>query len=248
VDYAGRQILGSRERQEDAFVFEPIEKRGYRSGFLIGALADGMGGLLSGDRAANTTVDTFIEYMKGPSEGEISLQMVRGLQAANKELFEIYEESDLSGSTLVGFCINENILYWVSVGDSLLFLYREATLIRLNEDHSAGAFFDRAVQAGTITHSDALSHPRRNALLSYIGGEVIESIDCNREGYPLKTKDIIIAASDGINSIVENGTLESCLKKNSNLSASTICEEILKSVESQKDPDQDNATVMIVKA
>ena len=240
-------MLGMRERQEDFFAFGSVEDENSEYEPLLAVLADGMGGLADGDRAAEQVVNSFLGYMGGCRKRQLVEHLENSAGVVNRELAEMYDGPTISGSTLVGFYVFEEKLYWVSVGDSLLFLYRDGNLTRLNVDHSMRALLEEAVSAGTMTRAEALSDPRRNALLSYLGGEEVESIDCNTGGYSLQTNDIVIAASDGLLNLAESGALKTHLDENTRHEATTICDGILKKVEVLKEDHQDNATLMLVK-
>mgnify|MGYP000095919914 CR=1 FL=1 len=59
-----------------------------------------------------------------------------------------HPETEGMGATLVVPCLVENRLYWISVGDSPLFLWRAGKLSQLNEDHSMAPQIDALVQRG----------------------------------------------------------------------------------------------------
>src|SRR6266478_1599824 len=110
TDFAGRQVAGSRESQDDYYGFCPLT-----------ADADGFDGLLL------VVVEAFIEnFCFG--RGGIPERLLSSLRASERRLLEEIVRQDESlremGSTLVGAVWTPGALQWVSVGDTGLYLYR----------------------------------------------------------------------------------------------------------------------------
>ena len=69
------------------------------------------------------------------------------------------------GATLIALIFHRDRLHWISVGDSPLWLWRDGTLTRLNEDHSLAPQIDWMVEQGQMAPSRP-RHPDRNCLTS----------------------------------------------------------------------------------
>ncbi|MEM1066405.1 MAG: protein phosphatase 2C domain-containing protein [Pseudomonadota bacterium] len=242
---------GDRDNQEDAVVADfPI---GETCGLAV--LADGMGGHGNGDIASSiVATEVFAELrvrrraFKG-RESEISNHLRQAADEANSAL-QLHVEANPKargmGTTLIATVLVGPHLYWLSVGDSPLYLYRKGEIERLNEDHSMAPHIDAMVASGQLSVELAENHPERNTLTSAISGEKIARIDCPEKPFALQESDILIVSSDGLQSL-RDGEINRILRRNRKRSSAEIAEELLDAVEALKMPGQDNTSVTVIK-
>lgn len=250
-DAASVLSLGQRDHQEDALASDfPI---GANFGFAV--LADGMGGHAAGDVASKIVVtEVFSELMFQSSDVEGMTADIGGVlrnaaYAANECVrahTETNPDTDGMGSTLLAPVIDNEKLYWISVGDSPLLLYRDGKLTQLNEDHSMAPQIDLMVAAGAITEDAALNHPDRNALTSVLFGDEIEAIDCRDEPFILADGDVLIASSDGLQ-FLDDREIIAILRNTLSKPAATIARALLDALENLDDPAQDNISFTVIK-
>lgn len=244
---ASAQIIGDRERQEDTLAVQTFAAdKGTHAGELILLLADGMGGYAGGDVASRLVVEYFSEAYT-ESAANIPEALRSSLNIANEQLANaVVETPELKGmgSTLIGCVINENHLYWISVGDSPLWIFRAGVLHRLNADHSMVPLLDDMVRTGTMNNEEALADFRRNVLRSAVIGKVIELVDLSKEPYPLQTGDIIILASDGVETLAED-ELAAVLRNPADQSLQSLTGNLMASIEAAGHRGQDNASVIL---
>ena len=206
---SGEQIRGDRNYQEDDFSLSllshgqepPDEDR------LLLVLADGMGGHAGGAVASETVVKAFQEGFSRDATG-IAERFSAGIDTANSAVKEKQQaDPNLSemGCTLVAALVVGSTLYWTSVGDSILWLYRHGHLQRLNADHSMKPLLLDLVELGRMTEEEALSDSRINQLRSAIFGEEVPLIDMNSDGFQLETGDLVLLASDGLETLSGKG-------------------------------------------
>ncbi len=254
--YAGRSDIGKRKRQEDAYgvkVFEhaqtltgegPGEARPVE---LIAVLADGMGGHAGGAIASELATSCFMSnYPK--INGPIDKRLLLSLDACNKDMAEgIKKDQSLQGMgcTLLGVAIDRHGVHWVSVGDSLLYLYHKEKLVKLNEDHSLAPIFDGLVANGEMTQNEAVHHPQRNMLRSAITGEDIKLVDLNREVVPLCKGDWLILASDGLGTL-QPSEMAATIARHSRASADQLAQALVAGVMKKARLEQDNVTVLAI--
>jgi serine/threonine protein phosphatase PrpC len=249
-DFAGRQHIGTREKQEDYYAFSDAsgskEPKGTR---MLIALGDGLGAHLGGNIASFTIVDEFLKAYKRGTLSE-AWRMRVALEAANDKLNEITMRLAMNtapmGSTFVGVSFTRQALHWISVGDSCLFLHRAGKLTRLNADHSLAPILDERMRRGELTSDEAAAHPDRHILQSACMGLPLTLVDARMEPYALKTGDILVAASDGILTL-EHQQLEEMLAFGRNTTAGKIADAIVFAVRCANHPRQDNVTVAVVK-
>lgn len=256
LDTACRAIVGARSRQEDNAALWPGDATFElgadwpqpQDGALLGVLADGMGGHVSGHVASETVCELFVRAFADAS-GDAREKLQRGLATANAGISKIVGENPAlagMGSTAVGFVIAEDALQWVSVGDSPMYLVRNGEIAMLNEDHSLAPALDQLVAEGKMSEAAAKLDPRRHMLRSAVTGDELDLIDVSDKPLPLVAGDIIVAASDGVLTL-EPDDIGRFVAGYADAPAAQIAEALIREVENQRAPGQDNTTVIIVK-
>jgi serine/threonine protein phosphatase PrpC len=249
-DFAGARIAGARPYQEDAQNFASLEEG--KSGevlTLLTVLADGMGGENAGNVASESVVNSMIAHcLQTPSPPSIPKMLRTGMQLANDHLLAQIQENpalDGMGCTLLATVVSEGSLYWISVGDSPLYLYRDGCLTQLNEDHSMMPLLLQQVEEGELDASELSTHPDRNVLRSAMTGDEIELVDCPSDAYPLMAGDILLVASDGLQTLDEKA-LERRLEWHQNLPADDIVSKLMAAVKKVNHPKQDNTSINVI--
>lgn len=235
---------GSRSRQEDDYgVFElPPE---LEAGDLLLVLADGMGGERGGARASALAVRSFIEAYDTASAAAIPNRLEQVLTRVNERIaWDAASDPDGlqgMGCTLLAVVLAEEGLYWISVGDSPLWLWRRGRLIRLNQDHAYRSILAHQVYNGEISAAEAAGHPDRNALISAVTGAELELVDLPRQVYPLQPGDQILLASDGLLTLEERDIAAILSRTHPDRSP---CPPLLAAVAEHHNLHQDNVTVL----
>lgn len=250
-DVASGISQGARSYQEDAITADfPV---GAEAGFVV--LADGMGGHAAGDVASKivlTEVYSELKFHFADVEAFESRapEILRGVvDLANETLRQhsrTHPETEGMGATLVVPALLENRLWWISVGDSPLFLFRNGKLVQLNEDHSMAPQIDMMVQAGLLDAETAATHPDRNCLVSVLMGAKIARIDCPAKPFELMAGDIVVCSSDGLQYLT-NAQIEKLLARYRKARSTEIAERLLEELGRLGDPDQDNISFTVIK-
>lgn len=242
---SGKQSLGDREAQEDAFRIVRQSEQDPNSDILL-LLADGMGGHVGGEIASNLALEAFERHFASVSTNpKPRLRLKESLLAANAAIAtRIKENPQLSGMgcTLVGALKLGDRLIWVSVGDSVLFMLRGKRLLRLNADHSLYGELLEMVNQGKITQAEADTNPRRNALRSAVMGDQLSLIDLNATA--LEPGDIILLASDGLETLSDKH-IQKILTADAKADIRSLTSDLLNAVEAKAKPKQDNSTVVL---
>lgn len=250
-DVASAISIGNRERQEDALAAN--FSVGTEFGFAV--LADGMGGHAAGDRASGITVTEVFSELKMLSEDpalveqDIQQILLEAVAGAN-QCIALYAQQNpeahgLGSTVIVPVCFGDR-LYWISIGDSPLFLFRDGNLVQLNEDHSMSQRIDQMCRDGVISFDEAKSHPDRNCLMSVLSGQKISRIDCPKNHIKLQQGDIVVAASDGLQ-FLSDEQIRCTLDSVANQSSAKISAKLLREVDKLGHPDQDNVSLCIIK-
>jgi len=247
---AARATTGTRARQEDAFAIWPSGARAAtrRGEGLLAVVADGMGGHAGGEIAGRLACETFVAAFSA-GEGAPAVRLEAALGAANRAIATHAARNAAlrgMGCTLIGAWIDREGLKWVSVGDSLLLLFRCPEVRRLNADHSLGAFLDEQARQSHISAGEAEANPYRNALRSALTGKSIEIVDLRAEPYRLVPGDWLVLASDGIATLAGD-EIGDVIYANRNASEAGMAERLIAAVAAKNAPDQDNTTVLALK-
>jgi PPM family protein phosphatase len=255
-EHASRATKGARSYQEDTALFWPEEGNSLSgpdvqpngSGF-IAVLADGMGGHAGGALASRMVCENFIRSYS-EQDGPRRDRLRSALEAANGAIASTVTSNPLlsgMGSTLIGVIFEPDGVEWVSVGDSPLLLFRRGEIALLNEDHSLAPELDRLAASGEITEEDAKRDPRRHMLRSAVTGDEIDLIDLSRRPLRVEHGDYIILASDGLQTL-EASEIERVVAAYAEDGPAAVAGALIRAVEAVKDPHQDNATVVAVRA
>lgn len=250
-DSATAQALGRRACQEDAIVTHFAQ--GTDIGFVV--LADGMGGHAAGDVASKIVVTEVFSELMFQSADTAALQTTMAAtlrdaaQSANACIaayVAAHPGCKGMGATLVAPVLMGPWLWWISIGDSPLFLYRDGALQQLNEDHSLAPQIDFMAAQGLLDADLARDHPDRNVLTSVLFGQTVARIDCPVMPQGLQIGDILIVASDGLQ-FLDNDTLLSVLIADAERSSADIVRRLLSDLDRLDDPDQDNVSFCVIR-
>lgn len=219
---------------------------GFHAAPVLALVADGMGGHHGGEVASETAAAAFVDaFCRGTGRPEERIE--HALEAANAAVGErIRNESDLTGmgTTIVAAIVDQDGVRWGSVGDSKLWLWRNGALKRLNSDHSYGSYLDQLALDRSISEAQALSDPRRNALRSALTGERLALKDVTSAPVPLQPGDLLLLASDGIDTLSEAEIASQLAHAGSSPQAAT--RELVEAVKHRRVTNQDNTTVVVV--
>jgi len=249
TDFAGRQLVGARESQEDDYCFCPLTAEDDGVEGLLLVLADGMGGHAGGSLASRLVVESFVDEFCSV-RGDISNRLKTSLEASEHRIREeIVRRKGLfseMGSTIVAVVWTAGRLHWLSVGDSGLYLYRNRQVSRLNEDHSMAPVLEERVARGEITRKQAAEDPERNMLRSAISADARGPYDLRQLPFELRAGDVVLAASDGLETL-DATALSAELEHNAGQSAEEIVVALLAAVSEVNHPKQDNVTVAVIR-
>ncbi len=239
------QDVGAREEQQDAFGFsDPGDEAFLAHGGFLGVLADGMGGLQNGGQGSLTAVRAFLDsYRTKLPEESVPDALVRSLYAANRAVLSFAASANSQndmGTTLAAAVAVDDSLYWISAGDSRIYLLREGRLTSLTTDHIYANQLDAEVARGDLERAEALNHPERESLTSYLGLEELSEIDRNIRPFPLQPGDRVIMCSDGL----YRSLSETEIASTNCGDPQKACEDMVERALANRIPHQDNVTVM----
>ena len=241
------QWQGARSYQEDDYGYGHVElgTDGETPAMLM-VLADGMGGEAGGATASRCVVEAFMHGIR-ESVGEPEARLDECLDEANREVrarVDADPELEGMGSTVVAAVYDGQSLWWLSVGDSPMWLFTGGRLVRLNADHSMAPVLDRMAEVGEITREEALSDGTRHMLRSAVTGSQLDLVDCGHRSCRLAEGDYLLLASDGIETLSQH-EVELCLGSAHGGSRATA-DALLSAVKAAARPHQDNVTFLLL--
>lgn len=194
MQFEGLSDKGSvRDTNEDSFL---IDKP-------LFAVADGMGGHMAGEIASKIAVDTLASFKQEIEKSKnVAATLKSAFDEANTKILKKSEE-DLDhhglGTTLSCVFIKNGTAHVGHIGDSRVYLIRDGSIKQATRDHS---FVAEMVKAGQITKEEAEVHPQRNVITKALG--VKEASDGDFFKFNLKQRDILLIASDGLFTLVND--------------------------------------------
>jgi serine/threonine protein phosphatase PrpC len=200
----GRSEIGLvRTMNQDAFAtLDPLG---------LWAVADGMGGHVGGEIAAQTAIasitaqahlsaDTLRQGQTAPSTFLTDAIM----QAHQAILGRVRLEPELRGmgTTIVLLYINttETLTAHIAhLGDSRAYRFRSGSLTPLTRDHT---LIEKYLERGILTPKTARTHPERHVLTQALGMPSL--VRPSISSHPLEPEDLLLLCSDGLTKMMED--------------------------------------------
>ncbi|MGK0399849.1 MAG: serine/threonine protein phosphatase PrpC [Gammaproteobacteria bacterium] len=244
-EIASDQIDGARDYQEDTYMVTELEQADNDKTCALAILADGMGGHTAGNVASSIAVTIFNKSFQSSFPPiEVEAALTEALNLSNEKIRASVKEKPAlrgMGCTMVTAYLEDDDLYWISVGDSHLYLIREHELIKPNANHSYGAYLDMMKEQGIeLEEQVGMS---RNMLMSAITGEKISNIDISEMPIKVRPGDRVIVASDGLDVLGTGAIIQ--YSSWSATASECVC-ALLKAVEDANKINQDNTTLIVI--
>ncbi len=174
----------------------------YSRDALLMVVADGMGGHLHGEVAAQIAVQLLTETFQREARPRLNdpfMFLAQGLTNAHRAVQDYaianhLIEAESPRTTCVACVVQDNVAYWVHAGDSRLYVLRDGRVLTRTRDHST---VQAMIDDGQITAAEAQHHPLRNRIYSCLGGLQSPQFDFSRKT-PLLAGDVLLLCSDGV--------------------------------------------------
>jgi serine/threonine protein phosphatase PrpC len=231
---------GARRTNQDRIAYT------YGRDTLLLVVADGMGGHVGGDIAAQICVQLFIERFQREAKPVLKnpfrfLQdsMTRAHEALGSYANQ-FSMIETPRTTCVACVVQAGHAYWAHVGDSRLYLFRGGRLAAETRDHSKVQYL---VEQGFISAQEAATHPERNRIFSCLGGLTEPTVDLGQRTL-LEEGDLIVLCTDGFWSTVKKEEIASVLANTPVLEASPA---LMAEAERRGGDEGDNVSAIIVR-
>ncbi len=244
-DVKNLQGIGARPYQEDSFtIINGISEEQYDKFGMLLAVCDGMGGMKGGREASMSVVSDLRSFFPQMNRASgIPGQLDDVLIKASDNIYGMLD--GLGGSTAVVCIVIYEQLYFSSVGDSFLWLYRDGELIRLNREHNVRTdILFESIQCGDLDPHAADGNDEPAALTSFLGMPEITQIDHFEEPLRLRRGDTLLLCSDGVGGTLTEDEVKDALGYPQSVSG---CDLIEKYIREHAKPNQDNYTAILLK-
>jgi protein phosphatase len=212
---------------------------------LLLVLADGMGGHLHGEIAAQITAQTMSQlfqqhatpYVKKPERF-----LEEGFLAAHRDIHRYRVDHQLPETprtTVVACLIQHNTATWAHCGDSRLYWMRGGQVLARTRDHS---HIENLIAKGLIGESQRATHPDRNKLYNCLGASAEPKIELSRRA-SLLPGDVMLLCSDGLWAMLPDDDLARRLHSQTVVRA---VPEMLAAALAMAGPHSDNATALAI--
>lgn len=245
-DVAIMSGIGKRESQQDAgYVY--ADDNG-----VLAIVCDGMGGIAGGQIASATAVTAYLQKCKYNFDANTMSGNYLWRQNAIIDVDDIvYSLKDEdgnrmgAGTTLLSIIIENNKLYWLSVGDSRIYIIRNNEMVQVTTDHNYFHILKSKKENNEISDEEFLTElVNGEALVSYLGMGGLELIDVNEIPFILQSGDIILLCTDGMYRNINEEILKGIIRTSSDME--DVAYRIERLIIDQDLPNQDNYTYVLI--
>lgn len=231
---------GGRKYNQDRVAYS------YSKDSLLLAVADGMGGHLHGELAAQIAVQMLansFQKQATPTLKDPFAFLAAGMQHAHDAIGDYAVEHNLletPRTTCVACVVQDGAAYWAHVGDSRLYLFRGTKLLARTRDHSR---VQQLFEQGRITEEQMSTHPERNKIYNCLGGMLPPEVELSGKT-KVQENDTMVLCSDGLWSMLSINELASVLNA---YPLSQAVQELLDHAEFRGGQDGDNLSLIAMK-
>lgn len=200
---AGQTDTGQRRTDnQDTFICSTV----WSKSIALLAVIDGVGGYAGGKQAAAIAKRSIEQYMATPNGDPMSM-LREAVVFANNQIDTQRQQDDRLAQmccvlTTAVADTRSGKLYFVHVGDTRLYRYRQGRLEKITHDHSLVGMRE---DANELTEAEAMRHPRRNEILREIGlaAHRVDDPDFLESGETsFQPGDQLLLCSDGLTDMI----------------------------------------------
>jgi len=232
--------IGSRPDQQDAFGVSSIaNNKLVKEKGILAIVADGMGGLKNSGEISQTIVRSALKRFSefSGNQRETLLMLGANINGLANDSFD-----GGTGTTFIAASIRDDLLDFISIGDSRIALCRGSSLLALNRVHNYAADLDSAAARGQVSVTSAMNDPKRARLTSYVGMNEPKAVDMPAAPIQLSKGDRVIIMTDGVFGTLSDAEIASALEAGAPEAALRL-EALIKE---KKKENQDNYTAIII--
>jgi protein phosphatase len=245
--HAGATHVGmKRTLNEDSIGMLP------ESGLFL--VADGMGGHSSGEVASKLAIDTILEFFQETDKDPEKTwpfkedktyhyahnRLITAIKLANLRVFETAKSNEQlhgMGTTLVAAYFHSTSIYIAHVGDSRAYVFRQAKLTQITQDHS---LLNDYLKIHSLSSEEIQQFPHKNVIVRALGMKDHVLVDVVR--YDRLAGDRFMLCSDGLSGMLTEEQLSKTIEQTQNLSA--CCDSLIH--QANQAGGSDNISVIVI--
>lgn len=241
--YAVVSVLGGRSSQQDSTFC------GRKEEDILAVVCDGMGGMNGGEAASAEAVRILAEAFYTRTIEDVPAFFHQMAGEMDEKVFELRGEDDKplgAGSTVVAVLIRGSHLYWLSVGDSKVYLYRGGEMLCPVREHNYRMILDQLLKQGQVTEEKYQSELKKGeALVSYLGIGGIRHEDRNVSPFLMEKGDQVLLCSDGLYKSLSEENIREVLRSSGTLYQKA--ERLVREAAAIGGSRQDNTSVILLR-
>ncbi len=210
---------------------------------LLLVVADGLGGHLRGEVAAQVAVEVMgaaFQREAAPRLADPDAFLPRAMAAGHTAILREAQRLNLPETprTVIAACVvQDGYVHWNHIGDCRLYLLRNSRIVHRTRDHTV---VQGLIDTGRIREEAAAFHPERNRLLQCLGGyQAPRPEPAARER--LEKNDVLVLCSDGFwGPLTQRQLLHAFMSR----SLAEALPELMTLAEARAGPQCDNVTAL----
>lgn len=239
-------VIGTRQYQQDYVYYYSGEKG------LLAVICDGMGGLEGGETASRLAACQIGEAFEQrdmalplpeffQKQASVMDEQVAGLKGKGGNPLH-------AGTTVVAVAIENGQLFWLTVGDSRIYIIRKDEMSQVNREHNYRLTLKESLKNGKITQEFYNIEEKKSqaeALISYLGMGHVSLMDINKIPFKLEPGDMVLLCSDGLYKSLSDSQIQALARDNDidmNIAADRLCSMALRYGRG----GQDNTSVLLL--
>ena len=226
MELGGSMTIGSKEVQEDCYYFKDTKN----------------GGRIASQTAVSTFSDIFASYNAFENPQYF---FKKAFNSANKEILKVLDCGGRGMASLSSAIIYNNKLFYASVGNVKIYVYRNGDLVPMTTGHTLDALARKEFLRGKITKEEALYLLDKQRVYNCLGQDEFCDLEIFDTPVTLIKNDIVILMTDGVYDLLSYKELEQVLNKP--ISCNEIAYEIIEKVNLSKQQDKDNASIILLR-
>lgn len=241
IDAASGTHNGGRIFQEDRLL---LTEHPRYPGCVLALIADGMGGLSGGRKAADQVILTASQLFEHFSPDlDDATAFLRQISMESHKLIRLAALSTTQQphSTIAAFLTTpRGACYWIHAGDTRIYQFHGQQVIRQTTDHS---YVQTLIANGRLTPEQAHAHPQSSVLTSCLGTKDDPLLETSHI-QQLHVGDAILACTDGLWRYLKTDELRAIVQS---LSPEEACQLLIEIARKRAHDHGDNLSVIVFK-
>jgi protein phosphatase len=243
LEAAAQTYVGERAENQDRMFFDIVATSDKHSCGIF-CIADGMGGLKDGERAAEIAIENVKNWWLAFRKTGVAFtekEHINLFNAVNTKIIEFARTQKASpGTTLSSLIINGDDYYVTHTGDTRIYAAEKQSskmhITQLTKDHTWGA---EKLREGVLTQEEINVHRKKNMLTGCLG--IFDKPKIFTAAGKVTANSVFLLCTDGLYKTIDNETLMTLALDEKPMQAAKIL-----IYEAENRGTKDNASVVVI--